>query len=134
APSDVRALLAQLELAFLDGRADEFGNALEQLAHAVTDNQLRAAVQQARALLAAQHDDPAAAIRWFAAATESDPGSLGARFGAIREAAGQRDGAAAARAMVDLASSLVESDPATAAALALRAQFWASGGTAATAA
>ncbi|HEU4612257.1 MAG TPA: tetratricopeptide repeat protein, partial [Kofleriaceae bacterium] len=51
APSDVRALLAQLELAFLDGRADEFGNALEQLAHAVTDNQLRAAVQQARALL-----------------------------------------------------------------------------------
>jgi hypothetical protein len=37
APSDVRALLAQLELAFLDGRADEFGVALEQLARAVSD-------------------------------------------------------------------------------------------------
>jgi tetratricopeptide (TPR) repeat protein len=122
APSDVRALLAQLELAFLDGRADEFGKALEQLAHAVTDNELRAAVQQARATLAAHHNDGHAAVTWFNAATESDPGSLGARFGAIREAAAQRDGEAAAKAMVDLASSLVETDPATAASLALRAQ------------
>ena len=122
APSDVRALLAQLELAFLDGRADEFGKALEKLAHAVTDSQLRAAVQQARALLAAQHDDTAAAVRWLSAATESDPGSLGARFGAIREAVARRDGDAAGHAMVDLASSLSGSDPATAAALAMRAQ------------
>ncbi len=131
APSDVRALLAQLELAFLDGRADEFGKALEQLAHAVTDNELRAAVQQARATLAAHHSDNAGAVRWFTAATESDPGSLGARFGAIREAAAARDGDSAAKAMIDLASSLVESDPATAAALALRAQNWTGGGTAA---
>jgi cellulose synthase operon protein C len=134
APSDVRALLAQLELAFLDGRAEEFGKALEQLAHAVTDNELRAAVQQARAMLAAHHSDNSAAVTWFAAATESDPGSLGARFGAIREAAAQRDGESASRAMVDLASGLVESDPATAAALALRAQHWSSGGSGAVAA
>jgi lipopolysaccharide biosynthesis regulator YciM len=123
APSDLRALLAQLELAFVDGRADEFGSALEQLARAVSDNELRAAVQQARAMLAAHHNDAAGAASWFAAATESDPGSLGARFGAIREAAAARDGAAAARAMVDLASGLVELDPETAAALALRAQL-----------
>lgn len=134
APSDVRALLAQLELAFLDGRADEFGNALEQLAHAVTDNQLRAAVQQARAILAAHHNDTAGAVAWFGAATESDPGSVGARFGAIREAAAARDGEAAARSMLDLANVLVESDPSTAAALALRAQFWTTGPAAATAA
>ncbi|HEY5949783.1 MAG TPA: hypothetical protein VIV40_30015 [Kofleriaceae bacterium] len=131
APSDVRALLAQLELAFLDGRADEFGKALEQLAHAVTDNELRAAVQQARAMLAGHHSDNAAAATWFNAATESDPGSLGARFGAMREAAAQRDADAAGRAMIDLASSLVDSDPATAAALALRAQFWTTNPTAA---
>jgi tetratricopeptide (TPR) repeat protein len=123
AASDVRALLAQLELAFVDGRAEEFGSALEQLARAVTDNELRAAVQQARAMLAAHHNDSAGAVRWLTAATESDPGSLGARFGAIREAAIARDGAAAAKAVVDLASGLVESDPATGAALALRAQF-----------
>jgi cellulose synthase operon protein C len=134
APSDVRALLAQLELAFLDGRADEFGKALEQLAHAVTDNELRAAVQQARAMLAAHHHDNSAAVTWFSAATESDPGSLGARFGAIREAAAQRDGESAAKVMVDLASGLVESDPATAAALALRAQYWSGGGSGAMAA
>src|SRR5207247_919674 len=48
APSDIRALLAQLELAFLVGRADEFGVALEQIARAMTDHELRAAVQSAR--------------------------------------------------------------------------------------
>ncbi|HUS32078.1 MAG TPA: hypothetical protein VMZ53_26445 [Kofleriaceae bacterium] len=129
APSDVRALLAQLELAFLDGRADEFGSALEQLAHAVTDNELRAAVQQARGMLAAHHNDTAAAVTWFTAAAESDPGSLGARLGAIREAAAQGNGFAAAQALLDLARGVVETDPATAAAIAMRAQHWAGGET-----
>jgi hypothetical protein len=134
APSDVRALLAQLELAFLDGRAEEFGHALEQLAHAVIDNELRAAVQQARAVLAAQHNDPAAAAQWFAAAAESDPSSLGARLGAIRQAAGQGNAEQAARAMLDLARRISEADPFTTAALALRAQFWTAGETGAAAA
>jgi hypothetical protein len=124
APSDVRALLAQLELAFLDGRADEFGHALERLAHAVTDNELRAAVQSARAVLAAHHNDGAAAATWFAAAAESDPASLGARLGAIRQAAGQGNRDATARAMLDLARAIGDADPFTVAALALRAQFW----------
>jgi hypothetical protein len=121
APSDVRALLAQLELAFLDGRADEFGAALEQLAHAISDPQLRAAVQSARALLAAHQNDHAATARWFASAAESDPESLAARLGAIRSAASQNDVAAATRAQLELARGLVATDPATAAAYALRA-------------
>ena len=139
APSDVRALLAQLELAFLDGRADEFGRALEQLAQAVGDNELRAAVQSARGVLAAHKEEaPAAdapgAATWFAAAAESDPASLGARLGAIREAAARADGERTALALLDLARQVEASDPTTAAALALRAQRWATGATAAAAA
>ncbi|HSK01667.1 MAG TPA: hypothetical protein VK932_10520, partial [Kofleriaceae bacterium] len=89
APSDVRALLAQLELAFLDGRADEFGASLEQLAHAVTDPELRAAAQVVRGALAAQQHDNAAAMGWFTAAAAADPGALAARLGAVRYAAAQ---------------------------------------------
>ncbi len=128
APSDVRALLAQLELAFLDGRADEFGGALEQLAHAVTDPELRAAVQSARGVLAAHHHDTAAAATWFTAAAESDPSSLGARLGAIRQAVTRNDGAAAANVLLDLARQVETTDPMTAAALAVRAQHWARDG------
>lgn len=134
APSDTRALLAQLELAFLDGRADEFGSALEQLAHAVSDNELRAAVQQARGMLAAHQNDTAAAVTWFSSAAESDPGSLGARLGAIREAAAGNNGFGAAQALLDLARTLVETDPMAAAAAALRAQHWTGGETGAQAA
>ena len=129
APSDVRALLAHLELAFLDGRADEFGSGLEQLAHAVTDPELRAAVQSARGALAAHHNETAAAAGWFAAAAESDPTSLAARIGAIRHAAAQADGPGAGRALVDLAKTIELVDPITAAAAALRAQQWTTGET-----
>jgi tetratricopeptide (TPR) repeat protein len=127
APSDVRALLAHLELAFLDGRADEFGTALEQLAHAVTDPELRAAVQSARGALAAHHNDTNAAATYFAAAAESDPSSLSARIGAVRHAAAQADGEKAARALVDLARQVEPVDPITAAAAAIRAQQWIAG-------
>lgn len=127
APSDVRALLAQLELAFLDGRADEFGTALEQLAHAVTDPELRAAVQAARGALAAHHNESTAAAQFFAAAADADRASLAARIGAVRHAAAQVDGAAAGRALLDLARNIAEVDPITAAAAAVRAQQWTGG-------
>jgi lipopolysaccharide biosynthesis regulator YciM len=127
APSDVRALLAHLELAFLDGRADEFGSALEQLAHAVTDSELRAAVQSARGALAAHHNDTAAAATYFSAAAESDPSSLSARIGAVRHAAAQADGEKAGRALLDLARQVEAVDPITAAAAAIRAQQWIAG-------
>jgi len=125
APSDVRALLAQLELAFLDGRAEEFGIALEQLAHAVSDSELRAAVQSARAVLAAHHNDTASAATWFAAAAESDPASLASRLGAIRQAAANSDGEAASAALVDLARQVADTDAISTASLAVRAQQWA---------
>jgi hypothetical protein len=127
APSDVRALLAQLELAFLDGRAEEFGIALEQLAHAVSDAELRAAVQSARAVLAAHHNDASSAATWFAAAAESDPASLAARLGAIRQAAANSDGEAASAALVDLARQVADTDAISAASLGVRAQQWATG-------
>ncbi len=132
APSDVRALLAQLELAFLDGRADEFGNALEQLASAVADAELRAALQSARGALAAHHNDTGAAVRWFTAAAESDPSSLAARLGAVRHAAAQADAGGASRALVDLAQQIDVVDPVTAAAAAVRAQQWTASEAAAT--
>jgi hypothetical protein len=134
APSDVRALLAQLELAFLDGRADEFGIALEQLAQAVSDTELRAALQSARGALAAHHNDTGAAAGWFAAAAESDPTALAALLGAIRQATGADQAEAAARTLVELARQVEASDPITAAAAAVRAQQWADGELGATAA
>lgn len=134
APSDVRALLAQLELAFLDGRADEFGVALEQLAQAVSDTELRAALQSARGALAAHHNDTGAASGWFAAAAESDPTALAALLGAIRQATGANQAEAAARSLIDLARQVEASDPITAAAAAVRAQQWVGGELGATAA
>ncbi|HMG22051.1 MAG TPA: hypothetical protein VK607_12060, partial [Kofleriaceae bacterium] len=128
APSDVRALLAQLELAFLDGRADEFGVALEQLAQAVSDTELRAALQSARGVLAAHHNDTGAAASWFAAAAESDPTALAALLGAIRQATAAHQPEAAARALIDLARQVEPSDPVTAAAAAMRAHQWAEPG------
>ncbi|HUJ63354.1 MAG TPA: hypothetical protein VLX92_32870 [Kofleriaceae bacterium] len=134
APSDVRALLAQLELAFLDGRADEFGIALDQLSNAVADPELRAAVQSARGVLAAHQQDAAGAATWFSAAAESDPGSLGARLGAIRQLVAASAGEVAAQAYLDLARQVEGGDPQTGAALALRAQHWTIGETAGAAA
>ncbi len=129
APSDVRALLAQLELAFLDGRADEFGVALEQLAQAVSDHELRAALQSARGVLAAHHNDTGAAAGWFAAAAESDPTALAALLGAIRQATAASRSDDAARALLELARQIEPSDPITAAAAAIRAHQWAEGDT-----
>ncbi len=128
APSDIRALLAHLELAFVDGRADEFGTGLEQIANAVTDNELRAAVQSARGVLAAHHNDTAGAATWFTAAAESDPNAIAGRLGAVRHAAAQADGAAAARALIEVARQTETGDPLTSAAAAIRAAQWAPAG------
>ena len=125
APSDIRALLAQLELAFLDGRADEFGVALEQIAQAVSDPELRAAAQSVRGALAAHHNDAAAAVTWFSAAAESDPQAIAPRLGAVRQAVARADGEAAAAALLDLARQVEANDRITAAATAIRAQEWA---------
>jgi len=64
APSDVRALLADLELAWVDGRHDELDVILDQLAQAVADRALAGAMARARGLLAeARGDDGGPAYR-----------------------------------------------------------------------
>jgi hypothetical protein len=122
APGDVRALLAQLELAFLDGRADEFGESLQHLAAALVDPALRAAVETARGHLDERPGgDAARAGAAFAAAATSDPSSRVARVAASRIAiaSGNRTGQVAAT--LALAGQVSASDPISAAGLGLRA-------------
>ena len=52
APADVRALLADLELAWVDGRKDELDSILDHLAQAVADRALAGAMARTRGLLA----------------------------------------------------------------------------------
>jgi tetratricopeptide (TPR) repeat protein len=64
APADVRALLADLELAWVDGRNDELDVILDQLAQAVADRALAGAMARTRGLLAeARGEDGGAAFR-----------------------------------------------------------------------
>src|SRR5262249_26335422 len=92
APGDVRALLAQLELSFLDGRADEFGESLDRLAGALADPQLRAGVEVARGHLDERNGgDPDRAAKSFDTAADTDATSIGARLGKARIAAGRGD-------------------------------------------
>ncbi len=51
-PTDVRALLADLELAWVDGRKDELDALLDRLAQAVADRALAGAMARARGVLA----------------------------------------------------------------------------------
>ena len=84
AQGDVRAQLAQLELAFLDGRAAELDEALVRLAAALTDPALRAATQIARGHLAERGADGDRARAAFEAASQADPGAIAAWLGGLR--------------------------------------------------
>jgi tetratricopeptide (TPR) repeat protein len=131
APLDVGALLADLELAFVDDRTPELANALEQLSRAVVDRGLRAAVSTARAILAVRQNDVASAAIWFAGAAEADPEAPWARLGSIHRAVIVGQGDAAGAALYALACEVEADDPITAAALAVRAQAKAAGSAAA---
>lgn len=122
APTDLGALLALLELAFVDRRADELGDALERLARILTDDELRAATQAVRGLLAARAGDTESSSDWVAAARVSDPRSPALRLRGIRGALAKGDRSAARAAMLDLAYHVEGDDPQTAAALVVRAQ------------
>ena len=128
--ADIRALLAQLELAFLDGRVDELGDSLERLAAAVADDALRSALSVALGQLRERPDhaggDPARARAAFARASggpdaaPSVPALLGLR----------RTGEPAA--VVEATSTLAEltartGEPAAAAGLLLRTAALAAG-------
>ncbi len=125
APHDLSALLAHLELSFLDARADEMVGAVEQVAQAITDPELRGALQAARGVLAEHHGDSAAAARWFTAASGTDPRSPASRLSAVRYQAAGGDADPAAAALLELAYQIEGEDPVTAAALAVRTQLWA---------
>ncbi len=120
-PVDLGALLALLELAFVDRRADELGSALERLARIVTDDELRGALQAVRGLLAARDADTEGSLVWNSAALVSDPSSPALRLRAIRSAVSNGDHPAARAAMLDLAYHVEGDDPQTAAALVVRA-------------
>ena len=123
-PLDVPALLAHLELAYMDERTDELCAALEQLAEAVQDPELRAAAQSARAVLAAHQGDPAAAATWAAAAAAVLPDSASTRLGTIFHAVTRGEAEVAGAALLELACHVEGEDPVTASALAVRAQAW----------
>ncbi|MBP6845036.1 MAG: hypothetical protein KA201_14895 [Kofleriaceae bacterium] len=99
AKSDVRAQLAQLELAFLDGRADELDEALERLGAVLADGGLRAAVDVARGHLRDRSGDRAGAAASFARAIGADGAALAAHVGLLRDSDGG-DAAAALAARV----------------------------------
>lgn len=124
APSDVRALIAQLELAYLDGRYDELGASLAQLAHAVSDAGLRAAADTARAVLSTRPELRPAAIGPLFLAAAADPSAMMARLSAARHLAAENEPAAAAEAMTQVAFQIALSDKDVAAALAVRSLLW----------
>ncbi|MCX5744293.1 MAG: hypothetical protein NT062_17525, partial [Proteobacteria bacterium] len=126
APIHVGTLLATVELA-ARGRTPELATGLERLAVAVSEPELRSAVQVARAILALHHNAPAEAAGWFGRAAETDPGALAARLASIRHAAVHGEHASAAVALLDLAFNVEGEDPISAAALAVRVQRWAEG-------
>lgn len=125
APSDVRALIAQLELAYLDGRYEELGASLGQLAHAVSDAGLRAAAETARAVLSTRPELTTPAIgQLFLTAAASDASAMMARLSAARHLTLENEQAAAADAMTQVAFQIALADKDVAAALAVRSLLW----------
>ena len=113
AAGDVRAQLAQLELAFLDGRADELAEALDRLGAALADPSVRAAAAVARGHLLERRGDSTAARAAYESAAMADPIARTPRLGILRTAG------AAAAGTVEVATT--SDDPSVRAALHLRA-------------
>lgn len=125
APSDVRALLAQLELAYLDGRYDELGATLGQLSHALSDAGLRAAVETARGVLSTRPDAPSTNVgQVLLSAASADPSAAMWRLAAARHLVLEEDGSLGADAMTQVAFQVALGDKDIAAALAVRALLW----------
>ena len=120
APADVRSLLANLELAWVDGRHEEVDSSLQRLAQAVADDGLAAALLRARGLLAqSQSTDGGPVLR---EALEKSPGDRGAWLGLAHGAAARGEYRAAADALDGLIAQggLAEAAPALAGALEWR--------------
>ncbi len=125
APSDVRALIAQLELAYLDGRYDELGATLGQLSHALSDSGLRAAVETARGVLSTRPDAASTNVgQVLLSAASADPSAAMWRLAAARHLVLEEDGSLGADAMTQVAFQVALGDKDIAAALAVRALLW----------
>ena len=125
AKGDIRALLAQLELSFLDGRVAELGESLDRLAAALSDDGLRGALAVALGALRERPDgDPRKARDAFATAREVGPGSVPALLG-LRRTGEPAVAVAATAGLAELAATT--GDPAAAAGLLLRTAALAAG-------
>ena len=118
APADVRSLLANLELAWIDGRHVEAEASLERLAQAVADEALAAAMHRSRAMVLAAHGgDGEPALR---AALQIDGRDRLAWFGLAHRAIAAGDHTAAAEAIGGLVDELAPVAPPLAGALEWR--------------
>ena len=100
APADVRALLANLELAWVDGRQAELDSTLERLARAVADQALSGALSRTRAMLAeAAGGDGRPALR---VALLTDPSDRLAWLGLAHGAAARGEEAEVSEAVASL--------------------------------
>ncbi len=118
APADVRSLLANLELAWIDGRHVEAEASLDRLAQAVADEALAGAMHRTRAMvLAASGGDGESALR---AALQIAGRDRLAWFGMAHRAIAAGDHGAAAEAIGGLVDELAPAAPALAGALEWR--------------
>jgi len=118
APADVRSLVANLELAWIDGRHVEVEASLDRLAQAVADEALGAAMHRARAMVAASHGgDGEPAMRAALAINGRD---RLAWLGLVHRGIAAGDHAAAATAIGSLVDELAPTVPALAGALEWR--------------
>ncbi|HEY8144703.1 MAG TPA: tetratricopeptide repeat protein, partial [Kofleriaceae bacterium] len=118
APADVRSLLANLELAWIDGRHLEAEASLDRLAQAVADEALVGAMHRTRAMvLAASAGDGESALR---AALQIDGRDRLAWFGLAHRATAAGDQGAAAAAISGLVDELAPVTPALAGAFEWR--------------
>lgn len=79
APTDTRALLANLELAFVDGREDEVQTTLAALADTLSGPRLRSVIYEVAGMIAARDGDADAAAGNYAQADQAHP-NLGAQL------------------------------------------------------
>src|SRR5688500_12016777 len=120
APADVRSLLANLELAWVDARYEEVDSSLQRLAQAVADEALASALQRGRGLLAqVLGDDGGPELR---VALEKAHADRGAWLGLAHGAAARGEHRAAADALDGLIAqgTVATAAPALAGALEWR--------------
>jgi len=119
---DIPALLANLELAFADGRSDEFETTLQRLSEALEHSALGGAVDAVRGAIAEGKDDRDAAMAAYRRAIQGTDAGRPAFLGLARTLLRAEKYGEAATVLHHIASAtgLAETDPGYAAALQWR--------------